>query len=111
MGCSSSCLTFETFSTAVEWIAHSKLNISYILHLLYDFPLIAPSMQLYQMQLDLFLSLCPYLGIPMAPEETFGPVTALSFAGTELDSVLLEARLPCRSLISKEVQSGLVVPF
>ena len=37
MGCSLSCLTFETFSTALEWIAHSKLNISYILHLLDDF--------------------------------------------------------------------------
>ena len=113
MGCSSSCLTFETFSTAVEWIAHGKLNISYIFHLLDDFPLIAPSMQLYQMQLDLFLSLCSYLGFLMAPEETFSPVITLSFAGTELDSVLPEARLPCnklakcRSLISKEVQSGL----
>ncbi|XP_068721411.1 uncharacterized protein [Montipora capricornis] len=110
MGCSSSCLTFETFSTAVEWIAHSKLNISYILHLLDDFLLIAPSMQLCQMQLDLFLSLCSYLGIPMAPEKTFGPVTTLSFAGIELDSVLLEARLPsdkldkCRSLISEFLQ-------
>ena len=98
MGCSSSCLTFETFSTGVEWIAHSKLNISYILHLLDDFPLIAPSMQLCQMQLDLFMSLCSYLGMPMAPEETFGPVTTLSFACTELASVLLEARLLCDKL-------------
>ena len=77
VGSSSSCLTFETFSTAVEWIAHSKINISYILHLLNDFVLISPSRQLCQMQLDLFLSLCSYLGIPMAPEKPYGPVTTL----------------------------------
>ena len=62
------------------------------------------------MQLDLFLSLCSYLGISMTPEKTYDPVTILSFAGIELDSVLLEARSPsdkldkCRSLISEFLQ-------
>ena len=91
------------------------------MHLLDDFLLVAASAQLCQKQLDLFLSLCSYLGIPMAPEKTCGPATTMSFAGIELDSILLEARLPldkiekCKSLISyflthkkvtlKEVQS------
>ena len=107
MGCSSSCLTFETFSTAVEWVAHNKLKIDYILHLLGDFLLVAPSVQLCQQQLDLFLSLCTYLGIPIAPEKTCGPSTSMSFAVIELDSILSEARLPldkiekCVSLISE----------
>lgn len=43
MGCSSSCLTFETFSTAVEWIARIKLKIDHILHLLDDILLVASS--------------------------------------------------------------------
>lgn len=94
MGCSSSCLTFETFSTAVEWIARNKLKIDYILHILDDYLLVAPTEQLCQQQLDLFLSLCSYLGIPIAPEKTCGPSTTMSFAGIELDSVVLEARLP-----------------
>lgn len=107
MGCSSSCLTFETFSTAVEWVAHNKLNIDYILHLLDDFLLVAPSEHLCQQQLDLFWSLCSYVGIPIAPEKTSGPATSMSFADIELDSILLEARLPmekiekCVSLISE----------
>ena len=121
MACSSSCLTFEMFSTAVEWIARNKRKIDYILHILDDYLLVAPTEQLCQQQLDLFLSLCSYLGIPIAPEETCGPSTAMSFAGIELDSIFLEARLPrdkiekCISLISdfihrkkvtlKEVQS------
>ena len=50
MGCFSSCLTFETFSTAVEWVAHNKLKIEYILHHLDDYLLVAPSMQLCQQQ-------------------------------------------------------------
>ena len=121
MGCSSSCLTFETFSSAVEWIAKQKLNIDHILHLLDDFLIVAPSVTLCQDQLDLFLRLCSYVGIPMAPEKTCGPATTLSFAGIELDSICSEARLPldkiqkCTQLISeflgrkkvslKEVQS------
>ena len=46
MGCSSSCLTFETFSTALEWIAKQKLRIDYILHLLDDFLMAAHSKEL-----------------------------------------------------------------
>ena len=121
MACSSSCLTFEMFSTAVEWIARNKRKIDYILHILDDYLLVAPTEQLCQQQVDLFLSLCSYLGIPIAPEKTCGPSTIMSFAGIELDSIFLEARLPrdkiekCISLISdfihrkkvtlKEVQS------
>ena len=109
------------FSTAVEWIARNTRKIDYILHILDDYLLVAPTEQLCQQQLDLFLSLCSYLGIPIAPEKTCGPSTTKSFAGIELDSIFLEARLPrdkiakCISLISdfihrkkvtlKEVQS------
>ena len=106
MGCSSSCKTFETFSTAIEWIAQSKLHINDILHLLDDFLIISPTEDLCRKQLDLFLMLCSYLGIPMAPEKTVGPSQIISFAGIELDSILMEARLPqeklvkCQALIS-----------
>ena len=106
MGCASSCRTFETFSTAIEWIARNRLHITGILHLLDDFLIIAPSRQLCQQQLDLFLNLCNYLGIPMAPEKPIGPATTLAFAGIELDSIQMEARLPpdklakCGQLIS-----------
>ena len=42
----------------------------------------------------------------MAPEKTVGPLTTLAFAGIELDTVLMEARLPqekldkCHELLS-----------
>lgn len=107
MGCSSSCKTFEIFSSAVEWIARKKLHIDHILHLLDDFLIVSPSHDLYKQQLDLSLMLCHYLGIPMAPEKTIGPSSTISFAGIELDSVLMEARLPpdklvkCHDLIAR----------
>ena len=53
-GCSSSCKIFETFSTAVEWIARHKLSIPCILHLLDDFLIVAPTESLCQSQLNIF---------------------------------------------------------
>ena len=41
MGCSTSCSIFESFSTALEWIAISKLQASAVLHILDDFLFIA----------------------------------------------------------------------
>ncbi len=121
MGCSSSCLTFERFSTAVQWIAQHKLSIQHMLHLLDDFLLAAKTEKLCSDQLHLFLSLCSYLGIPIAPDNTCGPSTKLCFAGIELDTLQSVARLPsekiakCITIISgflkgkkvtlKEVQS------
>lgn len=67
--------------------------------------------------LDNFVLLCNYLGVPLAPDKTAGPDTALPFAGITLDSVRMEARLPeeklqkCRNLLTdfpsrlKELQS------
>lgn len=94
MGCSSSCKTFETFSSALEWLAKTKLQISTILHLLDDFLIVAPTAELCNKQLQLFLDVCQYLGVPMVPEKTVGPLPILSFAGIELHTQLQLARLP-----------------
>ena len=105
----------------MEWIAQNKLRINHIIHLLDNFLIIAKSQSLCQDQLHLFLDLCSYLGIPMAPEKTCGPATTLSFSGIELDSLSFEARLPldkidkclgliasfltCKKVTLKEIQS------
>ena len=94
MGCASSCKTFESFSSAVEWIARTKLHLPYMIHLLDDFLIVAPTRSLCSSQLSCFLDLCDYLGIPMSPEKTVGLAVVLSFAGIELDTIRSEARLP-----------------
>ena len=107
MGCSSSCKTFETFSTAVEWIAQHKLGIANLIHLLDDFLLIQPTEIQCSRSLGLFLELCDFSGILMAPEKTFGPSTILTFAGVELNTTRCESRLPedkllnCKQLIAE----------
>lgn len=104
MGCSSFCKTFDTFSTEVEWIARHKLNISLIVHLSDDLLIVVPIRILCKTQLDIFLDLCTYLGIPMTPENTFWPIYhSLSFAGIDPDSQKLEPRLP-REKIEKCTQ-------
>jgi hypothetical protein len=121
MGAASSCKTFEVFSTALQWIAQHKLDIDYILHLLDEFLLISLSYDSCQTQLHRFLAFCAFIGLPLTPEKTFGPSTTLSFAGIELDTIKLEARLPrdklqkcvefiseflrCKKVTLREIQS------
>ena len=94
MGCSSSCKIFESFSTSLEWIARQHLDILHIIHLLDDFLLAGATWEQCNSHLLAFLNLCDWLGVPMAPEKTMGPLTTLSFAGIELDTMAMEARLP-----------------
>ena len=105
MGCSSSCAIFEAFSTALEWLAMNRLGTSGVLLILDDFLFIADSHDKCHTDLTNFLSMCEYIGVPIAQEKTVGPATTLQFSGITLDSVLQEARLPvdklqkCRMLL------------
>ena len=94
MGCSSSCAIFESFSTALEWIATHRLGAINVLHILDDFLFIAGTKEKCQLDLNNFLGICQFLGVPIAEEKTVGPDTSLQFAGITLDSVLQEAGLP-----------------
>ena len=99
MGCSSSCKTFEAFSTAIEWIARHKLEVDELLHLLDDFLFVSATYIQCQSNLNRFICLCNQLGIPIAPDKTCGPSTTLTFAGIELDSIKSEARLPQEKIL------------
>lgn len=94
MGCASSCRTFEMFSTALEWVAKKHLKISNLIHILDDYLMAASSYHQCRINFAAFLSLCEYLGVPMAPEKTVGPQNIISFAGIEQDTLRMEARLP-----------------
>ena len=110
MGLSSSCKIFECFSSALEWIACSKMGIPGILHLLDDFLIVNHSLSSRGKNLQTFLQACDDTGVPMAPKKTVGPSCVMSFAGIELDTPKMEARLPsdklikCRSLIQDFLQ-------
>lgn len=96
MGCSSSCKIFETFSTAVEWIANIKAGCTHVVHILDEFLLIEKSEQLAQRSLDRFLNTCARIGIPMSDEKTYLPTQVIELLGIEVDSVRSEARTATR---------------
>ena len=106
MGCSTSCSIFESFSTALEWIAKKVLGSQAIIHILDDFFIVASTESACQKQLHKFLALCDDLGVPIAEGKTFGPLTTLQFAGITLDSITMQASLPedklakCRDQLS-----------
>ena len=106
MGLSSSCAIFEAVSTALEWISIHHLGAKSVSHILDDFLFIAPTKAQCTRDLSNFVSLCEYIGVPLAPEKTVGPDSVLQFAGIILDSVRMEARLPddklakCRQLLT-----------
>jgi len=106
MGCSSSCAIFEKFSTALEWLAKTRIGASGVLHILDDVLFITKDESKCRSDLTQFLALCDYLGVLIAQEKTVGSETVLQFAGITLDSINMEARLPedklqkCRTLLT-----------
>ena len=94
MGCSASCNIFETFSTALQWAALRYSTDFEMLHVLDDFLFISPEKEKCNKGLQTFLTLCSKIGVPIAEEKTEGPHQILTFLGIELDSNVMEARLP-----------------
>ena len=105
MGCRLSCALFEVFSTTLQWIAQTKLHIPFVIHVLDDFLIMDSSFSGCQRNLTCFVTMCQSVGVPIAPQKTFGPSTCLPFLGIELDTVSMESCLPpekiqkCRKLI------------
>ena len=58
------------------------------------FYFIAPNKPSTAQNLAAFQNLCSRIQVPLAEEKTEGPAQCLSFAGIELDTTVMEARLP-----------------
>lgn len=78
MESASSCNIFETFSTALEWIAKNKLHFLAVIHILADYLFLGPSEAKCTIDLKNFLNLCHQIGIPIANEKTMGPACGSS---------------------------------
>ena len=85
---------FDEFSSAVEWIIQTKLNIPKVIHILDDFFFAtSPPRSKCMTALCQILHLFTDLNIPIAPGKTFPACTCLEFMGILLDSNKMEARL------------------
>ena len=69
MGLSSSCAIFEAFSAVLKWLSINHLGACAALHILDDFLFVAQSKGQSECDLDNFILMCNYLGVPLAPEK------------------------------------------
>ena len=64
MGCASSCAIFESFSSALEWVAKTKLRVSEMVHYIDDFLFLAESSAKCTADMNAFISLCEQMECP-----------------------------------------------
>lgn len=99
MGCSISCSLFEIFSSAIQHALISYYSFHSLSHILDDFIFIGPSNStLCQYQLDVFLQISHFTGIPIKESKTIPPSHIVTVHGIEVDTNLLQARLPADKL-------------
>jgi len=97
-------------SSAMEWAARNKLAIPNIIHILDDFLILEKFHEACAASHQRFLHFCEDIGDPMAPEKTEGPNQVLTFAGIELDCLILEVRLSMEKLTKSWGQSAICCP-
>ena len=95
-GVKSSCRIFEKFSTFLNFCAETGITDNQkIYHYLDDFlGMIKASAVHEPSQFDYFKLLCAELNIPLASHKLEGPCTSLIFLGLEIDTVLMQVRIP-----------------
>jgi hypothetical protein len=96
MGSCSGCAIFEKLSKALQFLAQHH-GCGLMCHILDDFLMVTLNNLDASFKLATFLELCKLLGITMVAEKTeIG--TTLTFMGIELDTVIMESRLPMEKL-------------
>jgi hypothetical protein len=85
---------FDLFASGLDWILASERGWTSLLHYLDDFLAVLPPQQpLIQRYKQDFQSICDDLGLQVKDAKS-EEGTTVSFLGIELDTVLMEARLP-----------------
>ena len=86
---------FSSVVDLVEWVLKKQYDVSFLLHYLDDFHTLGPpNSQTCQRNLDTRIQQFQDWGIPLHPDKLESPSTILTVLGIELDSLLLQARLP-----------------
>ena len=94
-GASISCAIFEKFACALQWIVHKSCASGELDHYLDDFIFGGRAgSDDCLLLLQTFYNCCKKLGIPIAEEKTVWPTPVIIFLGLELDSLLMQVRIP-----------------
>ena len=86
---------FNQFADALSWIMRANYGVTSHIHYLDDYLLVGPAdSDQCHCQMELMLSLCTRLGIPVATNKLEGPTTCLTFLGIQINSIKQELSLP-----------------
>ena len=89
---------FTAVADALEWCIHQR-GVDGIFHYLDDFLVMGPpDSDTCKCSLDLLISECHSLGVPLAPEKLEGPSSVLIFLGIEINTCEGLLRLPAEKL-------------
>lgn len=100
MGCSLSCALFEKFAKFLEWLVMAKAPNGIVHHYLDDFIFMGkPDTNDCMNLMNAFLGICKALGVPLADDKTVWPSKVLVFLGFELNSILMQLRIPPEKLV------------
>ena len=98
MGARSSCQIFESFSSALQFIAIDK-RINFITHYLDDFLIVNNSKINGLKDLNKFVDTCKDIGIPLSNEKTILPTQIIDYLGFEINTVNETISLPSDKLL------------
>lgn len=97
-GLRSAPLIFTAVADALEWIVQSR-GVSHIFHYIDDFVILGPpNSARCQRDLDVLIQTCDHLGVLIASEKTEGPASSLTVLGIEIDTLVMELRLPAEKM-------------
>ena len=89
---------FTAIADALEWCLKSA-GIAHVHHYLDDFVVVGSSGTTEcSRALDILISKCTELGVPLATHKTEGPATSITFLGIVIDTARGELRLPAAKL-------------
>lgn len=95
MGCSLSCSLLKCFLSALQEVILENFAFHQVSHILDDFIFIALAKSLLcQQQLDCFLAIVLYAGIPIKTSETIFPSYVVPIHGIEVNNLKFTASLP-----------------
>ena len=93
-GSRSSPFIFNRFADALWWIITTIGCISFVIHYLDDFLVVAKTEHECTQAVKTVKYLFSYLGVPIAMDKLEGPSTKITYLGIEIDSVSGTTRLP-----------------
>ena len=98
-GCGSSCNLFEKFSTALQHIFEKITKTTATVHYLDDFIIFAEEETICKKLRDIFIQICEYIGVPLAPHKITEPATDTIFLGVKIDTINRQIQLPREKII------------